>query len=304
MSSAYFHDNSSTENGDKRPYSIFCNDLKNITPGHIAIDDIIPVRNGFIVKYPNDKDVNHILDTEFQNKCNAKNLAPELSNDTRKQRAVILKDISYHIFSKSKGEISSEISRNSNHNPLALKPFCSNKTNRKYIMLLAESYSSRDEIIALNSLTLFNENITVELPISQNQQPRGPPTGHDITWPRDLRRPSMPPQDRSSTFMRHPAPPPPGLSPWNQNDRDKHWPKLPVRSNNFLQNGRPPKLEHEPEMKLYSYTLLHLIDMLNQGKEHPFDLVNNINATLTLSWSSILRFASSHFSSISQKMGE
>ena len=283
MSEAYIFDKNTSENGDKRTHHELNNIISSVTPSNIRIKDIVPAGRGFIIKYDNEKDANYLLESNTISTLDSHNLVPNLTKAVAKEREIFLINAPDFIHEKPADEILTEIRKFTDtiiHVKLIIIP----SSNRKYIILTAETHTARNDILTNQSLKLFGQNIKAEAPKNKNDtrnsqhshfRPQNPQGHHDPSRPRPIQH-----HAGYRTFPRPQttAPPP---RPSNEGSGLYHWPYLtpphvqfPLDKSRQVLNTRS-----DTDILFIIKATVNMIEQLHEGKELPFEFVNGVNKT-------------------------
>ena len=291
MSEAYIVDKNARDNGVTRTYHEFSIAINSVTPSNVRIGNIVPVKNNFIVKYNQETDVNHLLKPDVIDKLLTYNLIPQLTTDSAKKREIFLTNVPDSIYEKPAEEIMTEI-RKITDKIIYINPIISKSSNRKYIILTAESNSARDNILSNNSMQLFSQTINIEPPIDKNKSrysiqgnfrnpgpPRAPmydlnqphPQSHSARYPGNHTGSNMIPRPQPR------CPPPPPINPWTES---QHWPHVSPQSQLPREKSRPTfNFDSDTYINFVIKATINIIEQLHEGKENPFEFVNGINGT-------------------------
>ena len=290
MYTVYARDNNET----RRSLEDFSRIFRPTIPDHIRIENVITVKQGFIVKFPFPNDTNHAFASAANRICETNNLEIVYSRALAFERELFLTDPPEDIFAKDPNEIKSEIAKITSENILKVKPLPGKSSGRKYLIISTESKTSRDAIIAKGPIQLFDRSIKVELPIDKNIIK---PNNHATPY-RNYNRPERFPAQAHNNLRRPQSgsntsgqmqgtcgpPPPPPSNAW---DRNNHWPHLRSQFTpqaNFPHYQSPQKIAdfaNDNYLKFFIFASSHLSKELNEGIEHPFKYISDVNEIYT-----------------------
>ena len=137
------------------------NILSNIVPSSTELQTINSTRQGFIVTYSNDSQVNFIFNPAIIEQLRANNLTADLANGTQLLRKVVISGLTNDIYSKENTDILQEFEQNNPAKILLISKFETPQSKEKYLFVTLASKGDRDLIIGNGSINLFQSNFPV-----------------------------------------------------------------------------------------------------------------------------------------------
>ena len=138
-------------------------DIKQILSRIIPIDPglIVKQKLGFSVCFQDENYVNYIFKREIFNKLQEEQLLAQLSHDTEVNRVIYILNAPDTIYNKPDAHLLTAIEYSNNVTLLRLDKFYSNLSRKRYIKLTLDNKKTRDDLIAIGKIHVFNAELPV-----------------------------------------------------------------------------------------------------------------------------------------------
>ena len=202
--------------------------------------EVKQVARGYIVKYRSDAQVNYIMQNSIYSQLQARNLTPDLTNDARYHRELLVPDVPESLYELQKEVLLSELEHQNNIKILQITPFSPQYSSRKYFKIILETCEAKENLISRGIIYLRNVRLHVghSCPTppdrTSTRQSRDNPPIQDV--------PVVPARDTSSNM---------------QQSQRNHWGNLPAEqsstSDGHSMNIRSLSNSSYPSETIYSF---------------------------------------------------